>query len=46
MKRCKRLTAMLLSLMLMLGITVFAGAVQDDPKMPSSVQEFAQMCVK
>ncbi len=46
MKRCSRLTAMVLSLVMLLGVTFFAGAVQDDAKMPSSVQEFAVMCGK
>ena len=46
MKRCNRLTAMVLSLLLLLGVTFFAGAVQDNARMPSSVQEFAVMCGK
>ena len=46
MKRCSRVTAMALSLTLLVGVTLFAGATRDDAKMPSSVQEFAQMCGK
>ena len=46
MKRCSRLTAMVLSLLMLLGVTFFAGAVQDDARIPSSVQDFAVMCGK
>ena len=44
MKRCSRVTAMALSLLLLVGVTFFAGATRDDAGMPSSVQEFVQMC--
>lgn len=44
MKRCSRVTAMALSLALLAGVTFFAGATRDDAKVPSSVQEFVQMC--
>ena len=44
MKRCSRITAMALSLALLAGVTFFAGATRDDAKVPSSVQEFVQMC--
>ena len=46
MKRCSRLTAMVLSLLMLLGVTFFAGAAQDDARIPSSVQDFAVMCGK
>lgn len=44
MKRCSRVTAMALSLLLLVGVTFFAGAIQDDAKVPASVQEFVRMC--
>lgn len=44
MKRCSRVTAMALSLLLLAGVTFFAGATRDDASMPGSVQEFVQMC--
>ena len=44
MKRCSRLVAMIVSLLLFLGVTFFAGALQDDARIPSSVQDFVQMC--
>ncbi len=44
MKRCSRVTAMALALGLLVGVTFFAGATRDDAKVPSSVQEFVQMC--
>ncbi len=44
MKRCSRVTALALSLALLAGVTFFAGATRDDAKVPSSVQEFVQMC--
>jgi len=46
MKRCSRVTAMALSLVLLVGVTCFAGAIQDDARIPASMQEFAQMCGK
>ncbi len=44
MKRCSRITAMALSLVLLVGVTFFAGATRDDAGVPSSVQDFVQMC--
>ena len=44
MKRCSRVTAMALSLVLLVGVTFFAGATRDDAGVPSNVQEFVEMC--
>ena len=44
MKRCSRVTAMALSLLLLAGVTFFVGATRDEAKTPTSVQEFVEMC--
>ena len=39
MKRLRRTTALLVSALMLLGVTTFVGAVSDDFNLPQSVQQ-------
>ncbi len=44
MKRLSRISALVITALMLIGVMSFVTVAQDDIKSPSSIKEYVQMC--